>query len=281
MTQHAEGRFTGAARKQIYWQAWLPEGKPAGVVVLVHGYAEHSGRYRHVAERLVSAGYAIYAPDHHGHGKSEGARANVNRMSEVVSDLDHVVRMAAAKHPELPVFLVGHSMGSLITLDYVTKTSTGSGYPLAGAAVSGTAIDISIVSAPERLVASILSGFVPNLGVIPLKTADLSRDPQVVAAYDSDPLNYHGRIKARTAAEVLGTTDKVGDRLPEVRLPILIMHGTDDKGAAVSGARLIAEKASSDDVTLKLYDGLYHEIFNEPEQDIVLGDLLDWLKART
>lgn len=281
MTTQVDGRFTGAAGKQIYWQAWLPDGEPTGVVVLVHGYAEHSGRYRHVADRLVSAGYATFAADHHGHGKSEGPRANVNRMSKVVADLDRVIRMAAAKHPELPVFLVGHSVGGLVTLDYVTKTSTGSRYPLAGVAVSGTGIDISIVSAPERLLAAVLSLLLPNLGVIPMKSSDVSRDPQVVADYDSDPLNYHGRIKARTAAEVLSTADKVGDRLPEVDLPILITHGTHDKGAAVSGARLIAEKASSTDVTLKLYEGLYHEIFNEPEQDVVLGDLLDWLKART
>ena len=281
MTPHVEGRFIGAAGKQIYWQGWLPDGDPTGVVVLVHGYAEHSGRYLHVAQRLVSAGYASYAVDHFGHGKSEGPRANVNRMSEVVADIDRVVRIAAAQHPGLPVFLVGHSMGGLLTLDYVTKTSTGSRYALTGVAVSAAAIDISIASGPERLLAKVLSKFVPNLAVTPLDSTMVSRDAQVVADYDSDPLNYHGRIKARTGAETIATAEKVRARLTESDLPILIMHGSGDKGAAVSGSKLLAEKASSKDVTLKLYDGLYHEVFNEPERDIVLGDLVDWLEART
>jgi acylglycerol lipase len=278
MSEHVDGKFTGAAGKQIYWQAWLPSGEPVGVVVIVHGYAEHSGRYTHVADRLVSAGYATYALDHYGHGKSEGPRANVNRMSQLVTDIDRVVRMAAARHAGLPVFLLGHSMGGLLAVDYVTSDGR---YDLAGLVVSAAGIDIAVGSPAEKVAARVLSRLVPNLAVTPFDSTPLSRDPQVVAAYDSDPLNYRGKVKVRTGAETLAAIDKVGAKLAAVDIPTLVMHGGDDQVVLVSGSQRLADQASSQDLTLKIYDGLYHEIFNEPEQDAVLGDVVEWLKAHS
>lgn len=278
MSEHADGHFTGAAGKQIYWQSWHPGSEPAGVVVLLHGYAEHSGRYSHVAAALNSAGYAVYAPDHYGHGKSEGPRANVNRFSELVTDVDRLVRLAAAEHAGLPVFLLGHSMGGLLAVAYVTSEAR---YDLAGLVVSAPALDIAVGSPAEKVAARVLSGIVPNVPVTPFDSGPISRDPAVVAAYDADPLVYRGKIKIRTGAETLATVDKVRARLGKVDIPTLVMHGGDDQIALRSGSQRLVDGVSTEDLTFKVYDGLYHEIFNEPEKDDVLADVVRWLKAHT
>lgn len=277
MTRRIEGRFTRAAGGQIYWQGWLPEREVSGVIVIAHGYAEHSGRYAHVAKRLVAAGYAAYALDHWGHGRSEGVRSNIGRISQAVDDLDVFVRHRAAEHSGAPVFLLGHSMGAMISLMYVTARPA----PLRGLILSGAPVDLSVGTTAQRFIARLLSALAPNLGVLPPLDASLvSRDPAVVAGYDTNPLNYRGRILARTGGEAFAAVERIADRLAHVRLPLLVMHGTGDRIAAPSGARLIAQRASSKDVTLKLYDGLYHEILNEPEKDRVLDDVVTWLNAR-
>lgn len=275
--EHREGRFTGASGKQTCWQAWLPEGKVRGVVVISHGYAEHSGRYAYVAERLRAEGYAVYAVDHHGHGRSEGKRGNVNRMSHVRIDLDRVIRLAAAKHDGVPVYLLGHSLGGLIALDYVTSAEHSH---LRGLILSGAVVIPTVGSPAEKAAAKVLSRVVPNLGVVPsLDSSTISRDPEIVAAYDADPLNYRGKIVARMGAEALAAIERVTAGLPTLKLPVLVMYGAEDQLSNPAGAQLIADNVSSEDLTVKTYDDLYHEIFNEPEKDAVLDDVIAWLKA--
>lgn len=276
MTEHVDGRFTGGAGGRIYWQAWLPAGAVRGVVALAHGIAEHGGRYAHVGARLAEAGYATYALDHHGHGRSDGVRGNVNRMAEVTGDLDRLISLAVERHPDVPVFLLGHSLGGLIALDYVVTRGTAR---LRGLLLSGAAVDPSVGSPVEKLLAKLLSSVAPNLGLLALDATAVSRDPKVVADYEADPLNYHGKIRARTGAESLAAVDRVTAALSTIDIPILVMHGTEDKLTAPSGSKLVADQVSSPDITLKLYDGLYHEIFNEPEQDAVLTDVVTWLDA--
>jgi len=278
---HADGWFTGAAGKRIYWQSWLPDGQPVGVVVVLHGYAEHSGRYVHVAEALNAAGYAVYAHDHHGHGRSEGSRANIGSFAGILVDTDRLIRKAAAAHDGLPVFLLGHSMGGLIAAAYVCEVSGLTRYPLAGVVLSAPALEIGVGSPAERVVARVLSKIVPDLQVAPFESGKISRDPQVVADYDADPLVYRGKIKARTGAEVMTTVQRVRDSLAKIDLPCLVMHGGADEVVRVSGSQLLTERVTTADLTFTVYDGLYHEIFNEPEREQVLADLVGWLKART
>lgn len=275
MTGHDEGTFPGAAGGSVYWQKWEPTA-PKGVVVLSHGLAEHSGRYVHVASRLNDGGYAVYAVDHWGHGRSDGTRANVDRFAHVLADLDTVLTMARGEHPGVPVFLLGHSLGGLIALDYViTHGESG----LAGLVLSGAAVDPSVGSAVQRAAAGFLSRYTPNLGVLALDATAVSRDPDEVAKYVEDPLNHHGKVCARTGAETLASVDRVVKALPGVSLPLLVMHGAADRLTSPSGSTLVAESAGSKDKTLKLYDGLFHEIFNEPERDTVLADVVAWLDA--
>ena len=276
MIRHDDGMFAGAAGGEIYWQSWLPAA-PVGVVVIAHGLAEHSGRYAHVGQRLAGAGHAVYALDHHGHGRSTGTRANISRMAHVRVDLHELISRAVVRHHGLPVFLLGHSLGGLIALDYVTSSGA---TLLTGLLLSGAAVDPSVGSPVQRVAARVLGSLTPNLGVMALDSTAVSRDPHVVARYDADSLIYHGKVRARTGAEALSTVRRLMSRLGSIRMPVLVMHGTQDRLASPDGAKLVADNVTSDDVTLKLYPGLYHEIFNEPEKDDVLDDVAKWLERR-
>jgi alpha-beta hydrolase superfamily lysophospholipase len=275
VTQHVEGTYPGAAGGSIFWQKWEP-AKPKAVVVIAHGLAEHSSRYGHVADRLNDSGYAVYALDHRGHGRSDGTPGNIERFAFLRGDLDTLLSQARGEHPGLPVFLLGHSYGGLIALDYlVTRGASG----LTGLCLSGAAVDPSVGSALERAMAPVLATIAPNLGVVPLDATAVSRDPLEVKKYVEDPLNYHGKIRARTGAESLTAVKRVVAGLGRVTLPVLIQHGTEDRLVSAAGSKMVAEKIGSTDKRLTLYDGLYHEIYNEPERDQVIGDLVGWLDA--
>ncbi|QIX28740.1 alpha/beta hydrolase [Nocardioides sp. JQ2195] len=270
-----EGRLAGALGES-YWQAWLPESTPKAVVLVVHGVAEHSGRYAGLAARLVDAGYAVYALDNHGHGRSAGTPGNIGRMGALVADVHALRGMAEAARPGVPVFIIGHSLGALLSLDYlVTQGQAG----ISGVVLSGAAIDPSIGSRLERLAAPLLSRLLPNLALVNLGIDNICRDPEVVEAYRADPLVYTGKVRARTGAEVLVAIDRVSAGLPALTLPALVLHGGDDRLADPAGAQLIHDAIGSTDKTQKIYDGLYHEIFNEPEKDQVLADVVTWLDA--
>ena len=273
MTQHVEGTFPGAAGGSVFWQSWTPDS-PKGIVVISHGLAEHSSRYGHVADRLNDAGYAVYALDHRGHGKTDGTPGNVERIAYVRGDLDSLLTQARGEHPALPVFLLGHSFGGLAALEYVVSRGQSG---LTGLVLSGALVDPDAGNAIQRRLAGILSAVAPNLGVVPLDATTVSRDPAEVKKYVEDPLNYHGKVRARSGAEIIAAVTRVVAGLPGVTLPVLVMHGAQDRLVPPGAAELIAERIGSTDKTLTLYDGLYHEIFNEPERDAVLGDVVTWL----
>jgi acylglycerol lipase len=273
---HVDGRFTGAGGVDIHWQSWQPATIRA-VVVIAHGAGEHSGRYEHVARRLVDAGYAVYALDHRGHGRSAGRRALVDRMDRVIADVRTLVGRAAAENPGRPLFLLGHSMGGTISIAFAARHQD----ELAGLALSGPVAVLEAASPALRVVASVLSTLTPNLGVFGVDPSLVSRDPEVVRAYRDDPLVFHGKLPARTVAELAAAVGRFPTEVPQIRLPLIVMHGTKDALAPVAGATMVHERAASTDKTLRLYEGLYHEILNEPEQQTVLDDLLSWLDDRS
>ncbi|WP_431963234.1 lysophospholipase [Nocardia sp. bgisy134] len=274
MTRIEDGDFEGTGSR-IAWRAWLPETTAKAVVVLVHGIAEHSGRYGHVGKRLADAGFAVYALDHLGHGKSAGSKANIGSMAGSADNVEGMLDIAAREQPGVPKFLVAHSMGSLITLYLATRGPI----DVAGIVLSAPPLDIPVGNPAQRLLAPVLSRLTPNLGVLTLDSSMISRDPAVVAAYDADPLVYRGKLPARTGTEILNATDTVKRRLDKLTVPLLVLHGTADVLAAPSSTDLIERGAASKDLTVIRYDGLYHEIFNEPEQDRVLTDVVTWLEA--
>jgi alpha-beta hydrolase superfamily lysophospholipase len=274
--RHPTGHVSGSGAVSLYWQAWLPASIPRAVVVLAHGGLEHSGRYAHLADRLTDVAIATYAIDFRGHGRSGGRAGQIERMSLLVDDLDRLVRLAGQRHPGTPMFVLGHSLGAMVALEYVIAGDR----DLAGLILSGTGIDVSGIPKVQATVAKVLSAATPNLGLMKLASDGVSRDQQVVHAYDEDPLIFRGRVPMRTAAELLVSADRVSPHIGSVRLPLLVLHGGADVIATPTGARMVHARAGAIDKTLKVYDGLYHEIFNEPEKEKVLDDVVKWIEAR-
>jgi alpha-beta hydrolase superfamily lysophospholipase len=256
------------------YDLYEPETAPVGLILVTHGVAEHAGRYHHVAEVLVGLGLRVAIPDHRGHGRSGGKRLLVRDFSELTGDLETLRRLELVEGR--PTYLLGHSMGGEIALDYALDHQD----VLAALVLSAPAVlpgdDISPVL---MKVAKVIGKVVPGLPGQKLSSASVSRDPAVVAAYDADPLNYRGALPAGIGGAMLRTMDTFPSRLPSLRLPLLVLSGTADKLVNPEGAKLVDRLAGSSDKTLKMYDGLYHEVFNEPEKELVLGDLSDWLKA--
>ncbi len=256
------GRF---ADDRLAYRAW-PVDHPAGQVVLAHGFAEHGGRYAHVAAALNAASLSVWAPDHRGHGRSLGERANIESVWAAVDDLDRFVDLVRSQAPDGPLFLVGHSMGGLIATAYAEQHQD----RLAGLVLSGALVHV----APE-LVALAEAEEIPDLGL-----ADaVSRDPAVVAAYKDDPEVYLGP-PPRGFLQAAGQVEEVRQRLSELRLPVLAMHGSADLLVSPQALRDLVAGVSSEDLTAVLWPGLWHEIFNEPEKDRVIGTVVGWIGAR-
>jgi alpha-beta hydrolase superfamily lysophospholipase len=258
-------------------RTWVPAKGPSAVLVLVHGFTEHSGRYAHLGERLCQRGHAMCAIDLRGHGLSQGDRAWVRSFDDYLSDVEGFLGQVRERHPGKPLFVLGHSMGATI----VVLLAIDRQLAVTGAIVSGAELKMPAHMFPVlRRLAGLVSPIWPRLRLVRLGMKGLSRDPRVVADFGSDPLNFHGRFTVRIGAEILRALRRIMARMEEVRVPLLILHGGADAVADLEGARELYARAASADKSLKIYDGLYHDLFHEPEKDLVLADLVEWLEAR-
>ncbi|WP_433089593.1 alpha/beta hydrolase [Dactylosporangium sp. CA-052675] len=274
--QREELALTGGGGVRIVYDAWLPEAAATGVVVLAHGMGEHARRYDHVVERLGDIGLAVYAPDHRGHGRSEGKRLLARSISEYTRDLHVLFGEVRGRHPGQVPFLIGHSMGAMIALAYALDHQA----DLRGLVLSGTpVVPGKGIAKPAIAVAKVLGRIAPGAPVQTLPSKLISKDPAVVAKYDADPLVHHGKVPAGLGGAMLTQMAVFQRRLPELTLPTLVLHGSEDGLVDAESSRLIAERAGADDLTLHVYEGLHHEVYNEPEQDRVLNDLIGWLQA--
>jgi lysophospholipase len=272
--QHTTSSFQTSDGLKIHTESWLPD-EPKAIVLIVHGYAEHIGRYGHVAERLVQHGYAVYGLDHRGHGRSDGLRAHFDSFHQPVNDLKQDFDQIKAQHPGKKIFLWAHSMGSLIGLTFALRYQD----ELAGMVVTGTAVD-GDATQPTALIAvgKVLSKIIPKVGLIPaLPASAISRDPAVVAAYDSDPLIYRGAFRIGIGSLLIEAGQNLRARASELHIPVIFMHGSDDQVVPKSGSEYMYVSARSSDKTLKIYPGLFHEVHNELEKETVLADALNWL----
>ena len=273
---HVEGSFRGVRDASIYHQAWLPDGEAKAVVLVVHGLGEHSGRYMNVVNALVPLGYAVYALDHIGHGKSDGGREVVERFEDYTDTLTTYLAMVKDWQAGKPVFLLGHSMGGLIASFYLLDHQDA----FSGAVISAPAVKVGeSVSRVTILMGKILSAIAPRMGLLALDVNGISRDPKVVEAYVNDPLVFHGKTPARLAAEMLKAMMRVTAEAGEISLPILVVQGSEDRLVDPGGAQMLYDKVGSQDKTLKIYEGMFHEVCNEPECALVLDDIADWLDA--
>jgi len=253
---------------EVFFRVWQEAGPQRAVVVLAHGYAEHSGRYAHVAQRLVEAGMAVFAPDHRGHGLSSGERGDIVSWESVVADLDQVVDAAVAEHPGLPVFLVGHSLGGAIAIAYALEHQE----RLAGLALSAPAVEV----APALLALADL----PEIPPLPLADGVCS-DPDVVQAYKDDPLVYQGPPPRNLLLLMAGAPDTLVSRLGELTLPVQVMHGSADALVPLGAFHSVVAGVSSADLVAQVWHGLFHEIYNEPTHGAVLDALVGWMNVRS
>jgi len=275
---YQEAWFEAADGVRLRHRSWLPEeGEPAARIVFVHGFTEHSGRYEQMAEALCRRGYAVDAIDLRGHGGSQGCRAWVRSFDVYVDDVERFLARVRQANPGKPTFLLGHSMGgTIVTLLAIDRR----------AAVDGLILSAPLLKMPNHLfralryLALFASRLVPRLRITSLGARYVSRDPQVVAAFEADPLVFHGRFPVRTGAEILRALRRVRRRMEAVELPLLLLHGTGDMVTDPEGSRQLRARARSEDKTLRLYEGLYHDLFHEPEGEKVLADVLEWVGAR-
>ena len=276
--EHIEGIFQGVNNYKIYYQAYLPKTDIKGSIIIIHGLGEHSGRYDNVVNSLLPQGFAIYGFDQIGHGKSEGKREFVHQYEDFSGTLTIYKNKVKSWQPGKPLFLLGHSMGGLIAAEYLIDHSK----DFTGAIISAPLISIpDNISKFTVITGKILSKIAPTIGITALDPGGISRDPEVVEEYINDPLVFQGKTTARLSVELLKAIMRVNDEVSKIVVPLLILQGSNDRLVNPQGARMLYEKANSQDKAIRVYEGLYHEVFNEPEREEVLADITDWLNGRS
>ena len=266
----------------VFYRHWPVSGSRQSpvhaVILMVHGLGEHSGRYEAFARYFNGEGVAVVAPDHLGHGCSPGVRGHIASFSDYLAPLDELRGKIREWYPQSPCFLVGHSLGGLISARHLLERQDW----FDGAALSAAALQVT--EPPSRLsiiVMRLLAAIRPTLGVTQLEATQISRDPEVVQRYMDDPLVHHGKISAGLASHLFRAMAEVEEGSSKVTLPLLIMHGGDDVMTSPAGSVAFHSALGSVDKSLSVYPGLFHEVFNEPERLTVLGELRDWIQART
>ena len=270
-----ESTFAGGGGLKIFTRSWQPEGKTRGVVVIVHGLNSHSGQFLWVGEQFAAKDLAVYALDLRGRGRSAGERYYVEKLEDYSEDVATLVRIAKSENPGLPVFVLGHSVGGVISCLYTLDHQS----EIDGLICESFAYDLPV---PEIALLFIkgLSYITPHTHVFPLKNEVFSRDPLVVESMNNDPLIQGESQPAQTSRAIIDASDRLREGFPLITLPVLILHGTDDKATNPSGSQFFYDTAGSTDKTLKLYEGHYHDLLNDVDKEVVMADINDWIDAR-
>lgn len=270
-----EGRLIGSRDVELFWQGFVPTETVSGVVLICHGLGEHSGRYGNVVDALLPDGWAVYGLDHRGHGLSGGRRAHLEDYTYFLADFDAFRRVVVARHPDVPVFLLGHSMGGQIALAYALDHQA----ELRGLVLSAPALASDAVPKAAIPVLRAVGKFLPTLRPAGIDTTKISKDPGVVAAYQADPLVHHGKPTLGLSLGLFSQFDVLPGRARSLTIPLLLQHGGKDALADPAGSRLLESTSGSPDQTVRWYPDLWHEIYNEPERAQPLADLREWLAA--
>lgn len=250
---------------------------PRGEIALVHGFGEHSGRYDRLSVHLNAHGYSVTAYDHRGHGLSDGLPGHVESFGEYEDDLDRIIAAVRGRSEGRPIFLIGHSMGGLVALRYVATRKSA----LACAVISAPLIGLaSPVPAHKLMIGRVAARLAPHLRLNnEINPADLSRDPEVGRAYATDPL-VNRKVSAKWYAEATRAMLEMNEWAPRIKLPLLVMHGSEDRLASVDATKRMFERIGAKDKELVIYPGFYHELFNEPEKQQVFDRVTAWIDKR-
>jgi len=259
----------------IFYQFWLPENPPHAVLLIVHGVNEHSGRYEHLAAYFTEKGYAVYGLDLVGHGKSSGTRSFAKDFSSFINPILTYLKMIKDWQPGLPVYLVGHSMGGLIGANFLIDHQD----QVQGAVLSGSLTLIpDYVSDFTIKIGKLLSSVLPKMRLLALDSDGISRDKAVVQAYKDDPLVYNGKMTARISNVMNDGIARIAADGSKINLPVLLLHGSEDSLCDPDCSIYLHNLISSNNNQLIIYDGFFHEVYNEPEQRTVFNDVLNWLE---
>lgn len=276
--KHLETSYTTHDGLKLYLQAWMPES-PKASLLLAHGLGEHSGRYAPLVERLVESGIAVFTFDGRGHGKSVDGKPDAFFTSyrDYLEDIDRLYEKVVGYFPGIPSFLFGHSMGgglmAAYVIDYQPKAK--------GVILSSPAIkEAEGTSKLLIAVSGLISKWLPKLKALKLDATQISRIPTEVQAYLSDPLNYIQPIPARTAHEVYQMMQSIQSKAASFELPVLVVHGTADGLTNPKGSELFMEKAQSEDKTLKLFPGGYHELIHDIDSEETIQTVVEWIEKR-
>jgi alpha-beta hydrolase superfamily lysophospholipase len=270
-----EERFDGVKGLGIFFRSWRPSGKPRAVVAICHGVNSHSGEYLWTGEQLQAAGFAVYALDLRGRGKSDGERFFVDDVADYVSDVSMLIEIAKKREPGVPVFLLGHSAGGVVSCTYTLDNQE----KIAGLICESFAFQ---VPAPDFALAVIkgISHLAPHAHVLKLHNEDFTRDPRALKAKNEDPLIANEVQPTKTVAALVRADERLKREFPLITLPVFIMHGTADKATKPSGSQEFYDKAGSKDKTLKLYEGHVHDLLNDIGKEQVMADILAWIDKR-
>jgi alpha-beta hydrolase superfamily lysophospholipase len=274
MTMREED-FQSRGDVRIHLRSWTPEGEPRAVVVICHGVNSHGGRHVWTAEQFADRGYAVFALDLRGRGKSEGERFYVEDIADYVADVSGTIGIAKERYPGLPIYLLGHSAGGVVSCTYALDHQE----EIDGLICESFAFQ---VPAPGFVLSAIkgLSHVAPRLGVLTLHMKDFTRDPAALAALEADPLTKGESQPAATVAALVRADERLHDSFGDITLPVLILHGTADKATVCQGSEYFHKHAGSADKTLKLYEEHYHDLLNDTGKEAVLADILNWIEAR-
>ena len=259
---------------KIFFRSWRPETKARATVVIVPGFNAHSGYYEHVAEHLVADGLSVYAVDLRGRGNSEGERFFVESFDDYVRDVEAVMEIAKTREPALPMFMLGHSAGGVVACLYTLDHPA----DLTGLICESFAHELP---APDFVLSVFkgLSHLAPHAHILHLPNERFSRDPVVVEAMNNDPLIENETQPTQTMAAMVRADERLKQNFPQITLPVLILHGTEDKNTRPSGSQHFYDNAGSSDKTLKFYDGGFHDLLNDVDKDVVLADIVAWING--
>jgi acylglycerol lipase len=277
MKESRTDTFTGARGFSIFYRCWIPEGEAKAVVILVHGYADHSGRFGEFAAALTEAGYGVYAMDFRGHGNSDGTPGDIENFDLCAADILTLAGIVKRREEGKNVFLLGHSMGGSVACLFASRHQD----LLSGLVLSSSLVHMS-QDVPEILkkIARMTAALLPRLPVEDFEIEGLSRVHEEIEGYKKDPLTYTGKVRARMGAHLLSLEHLVPEWISGVSLPMLILHGGGDPIIDPKSSSQIYEAAASEDKTLKLFAELYHDVFHEPEKEEVMQTIIAWLDER-
>lgn len=278
--RHYNGKFINKRNENIYCYYWKPLTTPRALLLISHGYTEHCMMYDSLATEMTRRGFFVFAHDHAGHGHSEGERGFVSDMYDLVDDSVQHLQMVREEFPDIPLFICSHSMGCSVSMLISFKSEVD---------VHGVVL-IAPAFAPNPetatffriTVAKLLSKFFPYFPVAPTDFSLSCQNENKVHEMNRDPLRYKGYWKVRPVVCLLQSGEEILKKCSEVKVPFLVLHGDSDKICHMRGATEFYEYATSEDKTLKIYEGGYHSLLNEPSDiaDDVFDQTIQWLNAR-